>query len=33
MDFPGSFTLAPGDQLFICGTPDAISLFYEEFLG
>jgi Trk K+ transport system NAD-binding subunit len=31
MDFPPSFALAPGDQLYICGTPDAVRLFYEKF--
>jgi len=31
MDFPESFLIAEGDRLYICGTPDAVSLFYEKF--
>ena len=31
MEFPPSFTLSPDDALYICGTPDAVNLYYEEF--
>jgi Kef-type K+ transport system membrane component KefB/Trk K+ transport system NAD-binding subunit len=31
MDFPASFRLSPDDALYICGTPDAVARYHEEF--
>ncbi len=31
MEIPASFTLAPADALYICGTPTAFDRYYEEF--
>ena len=31
VDIPGSFVLADGDALYVCGTVEAVDRFYEEF--
>jgi Kef-type K+ transport system membrane component KefB/Trk K+ transport system NAD-binding subunit len=31
MEFPPSFTLAPNDALYICGTAEAVNLYYDEY--
>jgi Kef-type K+ transport system membrane component KefB/Trk K+ transport system NAD-binding subunit len=31
MDFPPSFNLARNDALYLCGTRDAVNLYYEEY--
>jgi len=31
MEFPPSFTLAPDDALYICGTTRAVNLYYDEY--
>ncbi len=31
MDFPASFALAADDGLYVCGTTDAVDLFYDDF--
>ena len=31
MDFPPSFTLSADDALHICGTTNAVNLYYDEY--